>query len=68
MTGRQVFQIQAAQNGRPARPQRAKGRGVLYRYVEVLSGARTKLEAVFSSRYSSSLWISIGMRAFKDCV
>jgi len=36
------------QKGRPARPQRAKGRGVRGWYVEALSDARTKLEAFFN--------------------
>lgn len=40
--------IEAAQNGLPTRPQRATIRGVLLWYVEGLSEARTKVEAVFS--------------------
>ena len=40
--------LQDAQNGRPARPQRAKRRGVPLRYVESLSDARTKLADFFS--------------------
>ncbi|MEK7760113.1 MAG: tetratricopeptide repeat protein [Nitrospirota bacterium] len=40
---------QAAQKGRPARPQRAKARGVLLGYVEGLNNARTTLADFFSS-------------------
>jgi len=40
---------QAVQEGRPARPQRAKRRGVPLRYVEPLSDARTKLAGFFNS-------------------
>jgi len=39
--------MQDAQNGRPARPQRAKRRGVRLRYVEPLSDARTPLAVFF---------------------
>ena len=37
-----------AENALPARPQRAKGRGVRGWYVEALSDARTKLAAFFN--------------------
>jgi TPR repeat protein len=40
---------QAAQKGRPARPQRVKARGVLLGYVEGLNDARTTLADFFSS-------------------
>jgi hypothetical protein len=40
---------QAAQKGRPARPQRVKGRGVPSGYVEGLNDARTPLADFFSS-------------------
>ena len=40
---------QAVQKGRPARPQRAKGRIVPSGYVEGLSEARTKLADFFNS-------------------
>ncbi len=40
---------QAVQKARPARPQRAKGRGVPLRYVEPTSDARTKLAGFFNS-------------------
>ena len=39
---------QNVQKGHPARPQRAKCRGVPLRYVEALSDARTKLGAFFN--------------------
>ncbi len=39
---------QDAQNGRPARPQRVKGRGVPSGYVEGLNDARTMLADFFS--------------------
>ena len=39
---------QDAQKGHPARPQRARRRGVPLRYVESLSDARTKLAGFFS--------------------
>ena len=41
------YTLQDAQNGRPARPQRAKGRIVLLRYGEPLSDARTPLADFF---------------------
>jgi hypothetical protein len=41
--------LQAAQKGCPARPQRARRRGVPLRYIESLSDARTKLADFFSS-------------------
>ena len=40
--------LQDAQNDRPARPQRAKARGVPVGYVEGLNDARTTLADVFS--------------------
>jgi hypothetical protein len=40
---------QAVQKGRPARPQRAKWRGVPLQYVEPLSDARTMLADFFNS-------------------
>jgi len=40
--------VQDAQNVRPARPQRAKARGVPLGYVEGLNDARTKLADFFS--------------------
>ena len=40
--------LQDAQTGRPARPQRVKGRGVPGGYVEGLNDARTKLADCFS--------------------
>jgi len=39
---------QDAQKGRPARPQRVKGRGVPLGYAEGLNDARTKLADFFS--------------------
>jgi hypothetical protein len=39
---------QDAQKGRPARPQRAKRRGVRFRYVEPLNDARTQLADFFN--------------------
>ncbi len=41
--------LQTVQKGCPARPQRAKRRGVPLRYVELLSDARTKLADFFNS-------------------
>jgi hypothetical protein len=41
-------EVQDVQKGHPARPQRAKRRGVPLRYVEALSDARTKLGAFFN--------------------
>ena len=41
--------LQAAQKGRPARPQRVKARGVPLGYVEGLNDARTRLADFFSS-------------------
>ena len=41
--------LQAAQKGRPARPQRVKARGVPLGYVEGLNDARTLLADFFSS-------------------
>ena len=43
-----VATVWDGQTGRPARPQREKGRGVLCLYVEPLIDARTKLEACFT--------------------
>jgi hypothetical protein len=40
--------LQDVQKDRPARPQRAKGRGVRGWYVEALSDARTTLEGFFN--------------------
>ncbi|WHZ13684.1 MAG: hypothetical protein OJF52_000518 [Nitrospira sp.] len=40
--------MQDAQKGRPARPQQAKRRRILFRYVEPLSEARTPLADFFS--------------------
>ena len=40
--------LRDAQKGRPARPQRVKGRGVPGGYVEGLNDARTKLADFFS--------------------
>ena len=43
-----LYVEQDAQNDRPARPQRAKARGVPLGYVEGLSDARTPLAGFFS--------------------
>ena len=52
---------QDAQNGRPARPQRAKTRGVPSGYVEVLSDARTPLAGFFSIVLVLGLILSLGL-------
>jgi hypothetical protein len=46
---------QDAQNGRPARPQRVKARGVPLRYVESLNDARTPLADFFSILLSGAI-------------
>ena len=46
--GQQENRAQDAQKGRPARPQRAKRRRRTFRYVELLSKARTPLADFFS--------------------
>ena len=46
---------QDAQKGRPARPQRVKGRGVPFGYVEGLNDARTKLAGFFNSLLAQRL-------------
>src|SRR3972149_1784051 len=46
--GQQENNAQGAQKGRPARPQRAKKRRRTFRYVELVSEARTPLADFFS--------------------
>lgn len=53
LVGIQTTRLADGQNSCPARPQRAKGRGVRCRYVEALSEARTKLAAIFTIRTTS---------------